>query len=122
MTIASIVLGIMMSVSVSQAQVEAEPQVVYEYVGTYTVTAYNYSEGGGENYYTAGGYTPTPYYTVATTDEFPIGTILYIEDLGEVQVQDRGNFRADWIDLHIGYDPINSWDMREREVYIVRKE
>lgn len=121
-TIASILLGVMMSVSVAQTQIEAEPQVTYEYAGTYTVTAYNYSEGGGENYYTAGGYEPIPYYTVATTEEFPLGTILYIEDLGEVQVQDRGNFQADWIDLHIGYDPIESWDMRPREVYIVRKE
>lgn len=91
------------------------------YVGTYTVTAYNFNEGGGENYYTAGGYTPTPYYTVATTEEFPIGTILWIEDLGEVQVQDRGNFPADWIDMHIGYDDIDSWDMRERKVYIIER-
>ena len=93
-----------------------------DYVGTYTVSAYNYNEGGGENYFTAGGYDPTPYYTVATTEEFEFGTILYIEDLGEVQVQDRGGFPSDWIDLHIGYDPIESWDMRERKVYIVRKE
>ena len=91
------------------------------YVGTYTVTAYNFNEGGGENYYTAGGYEPIPYYTVATTEEFPIGTILWIEDLGEVQVQDRGNFPADWIDLHIGYDDIDSWDMRERKVYIIER-
>ena len=91
------------------------------YVGTYTVTAYNFAEGGGENYYTAGGYEPIPYYTVATTEEFPIGTILWIEDLGEVQVQDRGNFPADWIDLHIGYDDIDSWDMRERKVYIIER-
>lgn len=93
-----------------------------QYVGTYTVSAYNYYEGGGENYYTAGGYEPTPYYTVAASEDFPMGTILYIEDLGEVQVQDRGGFPSDWIDLHIGYNPIESWDMREREVYIIRKE
>lgn len=92
-----------------------------QYVGDYTVSAYNYYEGGGENYYTAGGYVPTPYYTVATTDEFPIGTILYIEDIGEVQVQDRGGFPSDWIDLHIGYDSIDSWDMRTRKVYIVER-
>ena len=119
--IASILLGVMLSISTAQAQLD-EPQVTYEYAGTDTVTAYNYHEGGGENYYTAGGYTPTPYYTVATTEEFPLGTILYVEDLGEVQVQDRGNFPENWIDLHIGYDSIESWDMREREVYIVHRE
>lgn len=93
-----------------------------QYIGDYTVSAYNYSEGGGENYYTAGGYEPTPYYTCAAPYDIPMGTVLYIEDLGEVQVQDRGNFPSDWIDLHIGYDSIDSWDMRSRKVYIVRKE
>lgn len=107
-----------MSLSVMQAQMD-EPQ--YEYIGDYTVSAYNYYEGGGENYQTAGGYTPTPYYTVAASEDIPMGTILYIEDLGEVQVQDRGGFPSDWIDLHIGYDDIDSWDMRERKVYIVER-
>lgn len=93
-----------------------------QYIGDYTVSAYNYSEGGGENYCTAGGYEPTPYYTCAAPYDIPMGTVLYIEDLGEVQVQDRGNFPSDWIDLHIGYDSIDSWDMRPRKVYIVRKE
>lgn len=120
--IASIVLGVMMSASIAQAQVEAEPQVEYEYIGTYTVSAYNYYEGGGENYATAGGYEPIPYYTVAASYDIPMGTVLYIEDLGEVQVQDRGGFPSDWIDLHIGYDSIDSWDMREREVYIVNRK
>lgn len=92
-----------------------------EYVGDYRVTAYAYYEGDGENYYTAGGYTPTPYYTVATNDEFDIGTILYIEGIGEVQVQDRGNFDEGIIDLLIGDDPMSSFDDRTREVYIVRR-
>lgn len=98
---------------IASAQVPAP----MECVGTFTVSAYNYSEGGGENYYTAGGYEPVPYYTCAASDAFEIGEILYIEGIGEVQVQDRGNFPDDWIDLHIGYDPIDSFDMREREVY-----
>lgn len=96
-----------------------QPQL--EYVGTYTVSAYNYEEGGGENYFTAGGYTPVPWYTVAAGYQFEIGEILYIEDIGEVQVQDRGAFPDDWIDLHIGYDSIDSFDMREREVYRIRQ-
>ena len=51
-------------------QEPAEP--VMEYVGDYRVTAYAYYEGGGENYSTASGATPVPYYTVATGSEFSL--------------------------------------------------
>ena len=91
------------------------------YVGDYRVTAFNYYEGGGENYYTASGAEPVPYYTVATNDEFEFGTILYIEDIGIVEVQDRGNFQEGIIDLHIGYDSMESFEDRYRKVYIVRE-
>lgn len=97
----------------------ADVQPELEYVGTYTVSAYSYEEGGGENYYTASGMTPVPWYTVATTSEFEFGTVLYIEDLGEVMVMDRGGFPSDWIDLHVGHTDPNDFDMRERKVYIV---
>ena len=111
--LAEIAISAMMMFS----QAAGQPQL--EYVGTYTVSAYNYEEGGGENYFTAGGYTPMPWYTVAAGEQFELGEVLYIEDIGEVQVQDRGGFPSDWIDLHIGHDPIESFDMREREVYRV---
>lgn len=91
------------------------------YVGDYRVTAFNYMEGGGENYYTASGAEPVPYYTVATNDEFDFGTLLYIEDIGIVEVQDRGNFQEGIIDLHIGYDTMDSFEDRTRKVYIVRE-
>ena len=113
--IASVVLGLL----ISAATAPAEPEMIY--VGDYRVTAYAYYEGGGENYYTAGGYTPTPYYTVATGPEFDFGTILYIEGIGEVQVQDRGGFSSGIIDLHIGYDPMSSFDDRVRSVYIIKE-
>lgn len=89
------------------------------YVGDYRVTAFNYSEGNGENYYTASGAEPVPYYTVATNEEFEFGTILYIEDIGIVEVQDRGNFDEGIIDLHIGYDPMESFEDTTRAVYVV---
>ena len=92
------------------------------YVGDYRVTAFNYYEGGGENYYTASGAEPVPYYTVATNDEFDFGTILYIEDIGIVEVQDRGNFQEGIIDLHIGFDSMESFDDRTRKVYLVKGE
>lgn len=98
-------------------QEPAEP--VMEYVGDYRVTAYAYYEGGGENYSTASGATPVPYYTVATGSEFDFGTILYIEGIGEVEVQDRGGFDAGIIDLHIGDTPMSEFDDRVRAVYVV---
>lgn len=103
-------------VEIQQEEI-AEPSM--EYVGDYRVTAYAYYEGGGENYYTAGGYEPVPYYTVATGDEFDLGTVLYIEGIGEVQVQDRGGFGPGIIDLHIGNDPMDSFEDTTRKVYIV---
>ena len=98
-------------------QEPADP--VMEYVGDYRVTAYAYYEGGGENYSTASGATPVPYYTVATGSEFDFGTILYIEGIGEVEVQDRGGFDAGIIDLHIGNDPMESFEDMTRAVYVV---
>lgn len=103
-------------VEIQQEEI-AEPSM--EYVGDYRVTAYAYYEGGGENYYTAGGWEPVPYYTVATGDEFDLGTVLYIEGIGEVQVQDRGGFGPGIIDLHIGYDSMDSFEDMTRAVYIV---
>lgn len=104
------------------AETPADPVVeepAMEYVGDYRVTAYAYYEGGGENYYTAGGYEPVPYWTCATTEEFDFGTVLYIEGIGEVQVQDRGGFAPGIIDLHIGNDPMESFEDKTRAVYIV---
>jgi 3D (Asp-Asp-Asp) domain-containing protein len=92
-----------------------------DYVGDYRVTAYAYYEGGGENYGTASGAAPVPYYTVATTNEFEFGTLLYIEDIGIVEVQDRGSFPEGIIDLHIGWDSMDSFDDRIRKVYVVRR-
>lgn len=98
----------------------AEQPADMDYAGSYRITAFNYYEGEGENYYTAGGWEPVPYYTVAASEEFDLGTVLYIEGVGEVQVQDRGNFPADRLDIHIGYDPIESWNDSYRDVWIVK--
>lgn len=97
----------------------AEPDQDMTYVGDYRITAFNYYEGDGENYYTAGGWEPVPYYTVAACEEFELGTMLYIDGVGVVQVQDRGNFPADRLDIHIGYDPIESWNDCYRAVYLI---
>lgn len=112
-----VITALLLSVTISTAVV---PQNM-EYVGDYRVTAYAFYEGGGENYCTASGATPMPYYTVATGDEFPFGTVLYIDGIGEVEVQDRGGFDAGIIDLHIGNDPMESFEDTTRKVYIVRE-
>lgn len=123
----AIVLAFMMAQAAAAAPVPEIPQEVieesapvYEYVGDYRVTAFNYEEGGTENYYTASGATPTPYYTVATTEEFDFGTMLYIEGIGITEVQDRGGFGPGIIDLHIGDTPMSEFEDRTRSVYIVR--
>ena len=116
-----IALGGLFAPIAADAIAEQEEAPEMEYVGDYRVTAYAYYEGGGENYATASGATPVPYYTVATGNEFDFGTILYIEGIGEVEVQDRGGFDAGIIDLHIGYDSMESFEDKTRAVYIVRR-
>ena len=111
-----------MGKAITALLISASLLVGMTYVGDYRVTAYAFYEGGGENYYTASGAEPVPYYTVATNDEFEFGTILYIEDIGIVEVQDRGNFQEGIIDLHIGYDSMDSFDDRTRKVYLVKGE
>ena len=109
--------------AIEQAErVQEETAPSMDYVGDYRVTAYAYYEGGEENYYTASGATPVPYYTVATGDEFSFGTVLYIEGIGYVEVQDRGGFGEGIIDLHIGWDSMDSFEDTTRAVYIVRGE
>ena len=117
--IATLLLSAMIAASNVPAVEVEEPAM--EYVGEYRVTAFAYYEGGGENYHTASGAEPVPYYTCATTEEFPFGTLLYIEDIGIVEVQDRGAFPEGIIDLLIGNDPMSSFDDRTRKVYIVRR-
>lgn len=89
-------------------------------IGTFKITAYSYDEGGGENYQTAGGYTPVPYYTTATDPDYiPTGTVYRIEGLGEVQAQDTGGaIHGQIIDYHIGYDSCDSFGVQYRNVYI----
>lgn len=110
---------IMSALVLFSAPADTAPEM--EYAGDYRVTAYAYYEGDGENFYTASGAEPVPYYTVATGSEFDFGTVLYIEGIGEVEVQDRGGFPPGIIDLHIGYDSMDSFEDRTRAVYIVHE-
>lgn len=93
-----------------------------EYIGTFEITAYSYDEGGGENYETAGGYTPSPYYTVAVDpDVISLGMILYIQGIGTVQAQDTGSaVQGNHIDLHVGYDDPDDFGTQYHKVYVIR--
>lgn len=97
------------------------PKEQLQYVGEYTVSAYSYSEGYGENYKTASGVEPVPYETVAAKG-YTYGTKLYIEDIGVVRVEDTGGFPSDRIDLHIGYDDCEEFGLQKKEVYKIVKE
>lgn len=119
MTTKAAIAGFLISALMMVTPIEADTSPDMEYVGEYRVTAYAYYEGGGENYFTASGATPVPYYTVAAGEEFDFGTILYIEGIGEVEVQDRGGFPPGIIDLLIGDDPMESFEDTTRAVYIV---
>lgn len=115
--------GVGIGQAIEQAErVQEETAPAMEYVGEYRVTAYAYYEGGEENYFTASGANPVPYYTVATGSEFDFGTILFIDGIGYVEVQDRGGFGEGIIDLHIGDTPMSEFEDRTRAVYIVRGE
>lgn len=93
-----------------------------ECLGEFEITAYGYSEGYGENYQTATGAEPVPYYTVAVDpDIIPLGTVLYIDGIGEVKAQDTGGaVKGNVIDLHIGYDDCDKFGRQVHTVY--RKE
>ena len=111
--IASVILSLIMATT-----------PVYEYMGTYEITAYNVYEGGGENYYTASGMEPVAWYTCATTSAIPFGTILYIEDIGEVIVADRGGPTIESgqrIDVFVGTDSCETIGLQTKDVYIVRR-
>lgn len=102
----------------------ATPAPSMEYMGTYEITAYNVYEGGGENYYTASGMEPVAWYTCATSSEIPFGTVLYIEDIGEVVVADRGGPTIEnggRIDVFVGTDDCEVIGLQTKDVYIVRR-
>lgn len=87
----------------------------------FRITAYSYSEGYGENYQTASGELPIPYRTVAVDPSIiKLGTVLYIEGIGEVVATDTGGaVKGNVIDLHIGYDETENFGVKHRKVKVV---
>ena len=74
----------------------------YSYVGVFKLTGYcNCAKCCGHSSgKTASGTYPVEGRTVAASKQFPFGTRLYIEGLGEYVVEDRGGFASNVIDMY----------------------
>lgn len=112
----------------------AEPEEVYQepeqsysesyYYGTCTITGFCNCElcSGGYAYGpTASGAYPTEGWTVAS-NSLPLGTLVYIQDLGTFCVEDRGDSIMDdmWLDVFWqDHDIAQSFGMKYLDVYIV---
>lgn len=75
----------------------------YSYAGEFKLTGYcNCSKCCGKwaNGRTASGTYPAEGRTVAAPKQYPLGTRLYIEGLGEYIVEDRGNLANNVIDVY----------------------
>ena len=98
---------------------EPEPQM--EYLGDWTISFYCNCEictgqwAGGP---TASGVMPSAWWTSATAD-LPFGTVLYVDGLGEFEVQDRGTGYG-WLDIYVSsHDEALANGLQTRSVYIV---
>lgn len=93
-----------------------------EYLGDWTISFYcpcyeccrEWSGGP-----TASGAMPSAWWTAATAD-LPFGTVLYVDGLGEFEVQDRGTGYG-WLDIYVSsHDEALANGLQTRSVYIVR--
>ena len=105
-----------------QGYTEAETEHVMEYLGDWTISFYCpcyecCGEWAGGP--TASGAMPSAWLTAATAD-LPFGTILYVDGLGEFEVQDRGTDYG-WLDIYVSsHDEALANGLQTRAVYIVR--
>lgn len=96
---------------------EESPEEELEYLGTYEMTAYEWTGSPCAN-----GNYPEVGYTVAC-NSLPLGTTVYIEGVGYRVVEDRGaDWHGDWwMDLYLGdVDSCYAWGVRSVDVYVVR--
>lgn len=103
--------------SVVYAEAEESPEEELEYLGTFEMTAYEWTGSPCAN-----GNYPEVGYTVAC-NSLPLGTTVYIEGVGYRVVEDRGAewHGSNWMDLYLGdVDSCYEWGVRSVDVYIVR--
>ena len=91
-----------LSVKLTDIEAQIARLSKYEYAGSFKLTGYcNCSKCCGHSSgKTASGTYPAEGRTVAASKQFPIGTRLYIEGLGEYVVEDRGGFASNVIDVY----------------------
>lgn len=103
--------------AVESEPAEEESTEELEYLGTYEMTAYEWTGSPCAN-----GNYPEVGYTVAC-NSLPLGTTVYIEGVGYRVVEDRGAewHGSNWMDLYLGdVDSCYAWGVRSVDVYIVR--
>lgn len=105
-----------------QGYTEAETEPVMEYLGDWTISFYcPCSEccGGWAGGPTASGTMPQAWYTCATGG-LDFGTVLYVDGIGYLEVQDRGT-EYGWLDVFVGdHGEALANGLQTRAVYIVR--
>jgi 3D (Asp-Asp-Asp) domain-containing protein len=94
------------------------------YIGTWVCTGYCSCElccGEYASGYTASGTLATEGRTIAS-NELPIGTVVYIEGMGEYVVEDTGwSPYESWIDIFFeSHDSALAFGLQEREVYLIQ--
>lgn len=99
-----------------------EPEPTLEYVGDWTISFYCPCEiccGEWATGCTASGVLAQEWHTVAT-DQFPFGTQLYVEGLGNFVVEDTG-VTGEWLDVFVNdHQEALDLGLQIRSVYIVR--
>lgn len=96
---------------------EENPLDQYEYCGSWLTTAYTHSGNACFN-----GEYPEPNYTIAA-NSLPIGTEVFIENVGFRVVQDRGpaSMPCEWLDLFVdSYEEAVAWGEQHHEVWIAK--
>ena len=87
----------------------------YDYMGNWMLTAYTHTGCACAN-----GPYPTAGYTVAC-NSLPLGTEIYISEIGFRTVEDRGpqSMPGEWLDLFLdGYSECVSFGVQYHDVYI----
>lgn len=98
--------------------VQSEKPPERTYLGNYLITAYEDTGCACAN-----GNYPSVGYTVAH-NTLPFGTKIYIEDVGERVVEDRGpsRFGSEWCDIYLGDSgECNAWGMQYKDVYLIEE-
>lgn len=102
------------ALAIAEGIVYKEEEVDFGYIGSYTLTAYEWTGNPCAN-----GNYPTCGYTAAC-NSLPLGTRIYIEGMGEYVIEDRGGMDDSVIDIYMGdYDSCIQFGVQYADVYII---